>query len=163
MKLAIGILGMFLMVAEVGQAQTTANSSPTGKEALAAAQEISAHSYTIFGATSIQGAALRAQIQLMQPEILPLRVFFVPQWKYLDNARIFQLHVPTGYGSVMFTHLPSRTVFIDNDRYQGEEWLGYWLAHELGHLTTNSPKEADAEKAAREFRKRLEASRKTPR
>ena len=55
----------------------------------------------------------------------------------------------------MFTHLPSRTVFIDNDRYLGEEWLGYWMAHELGHLVTNSAKEEDAERAAHEFRKRL--------
>jgi hypothetical protein len=55
----------------------------------------------------------------------------------------------------MFTHLPSRTVFIDNDQYLGEQWLGYWMAHELGHLKTNSAKESDAERAAREFRKRL--------
>jgi hypothetical protein len=91
----------------------------------------------------------------MHPEVLPLRVLFVPHWKYLDNARIFHLHVPTGYGSLMFTHLPSRTVFIDNDRYQGEGWLGYWMAHELGHLKSNSPREGDAERAARGFRKRL--------
>ena len=55
----------------------------------------------------------------------------------------------------MFTHLPSRTVFVDNDRYQGAEWLGYWMAHELGHMNTNSVHEGDAERAAREFRKRL--------
>ena len=55
----------------------------------------------------------------------------------------------------MFTHLPSRTVFIDNERYLGEEWLGHWIAHEIGHLVTNSAKEEDAERAAREFRKRL--------
>jgi hypothetical protein len=74
--------------------------------------------------------------------------------KYVDNTRIFHLHVPTGYTSAMFTHLPSRTVFIDSDRYIDES-LGYWLAHELGHLVTNSAKEQDAEKAAHEFRKRL--------
>ena len=62
---------------------------------------------------------------------------------------------PTGYGSLIFTQLPSRTVFIDNDRHQGEEWLGYWMAHELGHMKTNSVHEGDAERAAREFRKRL--------
>jgi hypothetical protein len=55
----------------------------------------------------------------------------------------------------MFTHLPSRTVFIDNDLYQGEGWLGYWMAHELGHLKSNSPREGDAERAAHGFRKRL--------
>jgi len=73
----------------------------------------------------------------------------------VDNARIFRLHIPAGYGSVMFTHLPSRTIFIDNDRYQGEKWLGYWMAHELGHLKANSAKESDAEKAAHELRRRL--------
>jgi Zn-dependent peptidase ImmA (M78 family) len=58
----------------------------------------------------------------------------------------------------MFTHLPSRIVFIDADRYIDES-LGYWLAHELGHLVTNSPKEQDAEKAAHEFRKRLKEAK----
>ncbi|HKW35553.1 MAG TPA: hypothetical protein VJN92_21265 [Candidatus Acidoferrum sp.] len=95
----------------------------------------------------------------MHPEVLPRRVFSVPHWKYLDAARIFQLHVPTGYASWMFTHLPSRTVFIDNDRYLGEDWLGHWIAHELGHLVKNSPKEEDAEKAAHEFRRRLKDPR----
>jgi hypothetical protein len=54
----------------------------------------------------------------------------------------------------MFTHLPSRTVFIDADRYTDES-LCYWLAHELGHLAASSPREDDAEKAAHEYRKRL--------
>jgi Zn-dependent peptidase ImmA (M78 family) len=89
-------------------------------------------------------------------------VVFVPHWKYVDNTRVFRLHVPTGYTSALFTHLPSRTIFIDADRYF-DETLGYWLAHELGHLVTNSAKEQDAENAAREFRKRLEGSRKTRR
>jgi hypothetical protein len=70
----------------------------------------------------------------MQPEVLPLRVIFVSHWKYLDNARILRLHVHTGYTSFMFTHLPTRTMFIDNDRYQGEQFLGYWMAHELGEI-----------------------------
>lgn len=59
----------------------------------------------------------------------------------------------------MFTHLASRTVFIDNDRYMGEEWLGHWIAHELGHVAKNSPKEEDAERAEREFRMRLKDTR----
>jgi hypothetical protein len=125
------------------------------QKTLAPIPEAGTESYTVFGATPSQEAALRAQIRLMHPEVLPLRVLFVPHWKYLDNARIFHLHVPTGYGSLMFTHLPSRTVFIDNDLYQGEGWLGYWMAHELGHLKSNSPREGDAERAAHGFRKRL--------
>lgn len=75
----------------------------------------------------------------------------------MDDARMFRLHVPRGYGSLMFTHLPSRTVFIDNERYMGEEWLGYWMAHELGHLATDSVKGADAERAAAKYRKRLKS------
>jgi len=60
----------------------------------------------------------------------------------------------------MFTHLPSRTVYVDADLCGGEGWLGYWVAHELGHLATNSTKEEDAEKAAREFRRRLKDARR---
>ena len=153
MKLGIGILTMFLVLAEFGDAQTNGNSSDTGT--LASVPEAATENYAVFGATSSQEAALRTQIRLMHPEVPPLRVFFVPHWKYLDNARIFRLHLPAGYGSLMFTHLPSRTVYVDNDRYQGEEWLGHWIAHELGHLATNSAKEEDAERAAREFRRRF--------
>jgi len=67
--------------------------------------------------------------------------------------------VPTGYTSAMFTHLPSRTTFVDSDRHMGEEWLGHWMAHELGHLAKNSAREDDAEKAAHEYRKRLKQAR----
>jgi hypothetical protein len=161
MKLATGILWMLLVFADFGEAQSKSSPGPGNTEALAPLPEAAAESYAVFGATLEQEAILRSQIRIMNPEIEPLRIFFLPHWKYLDAARTFRLHVPTGYGSLMFTHLPSRTVFIDNDRYQGEEWLGYWTAHELGHLKTNSSKEADAEHAAREFRKRLEDNRKT--
>jgi hypothetical protein len=161
MKFAIGAFLMLFVFAEFGGAQTNGSSSNTGT--LAPVPEVSTESYTVFGATPSQETALRAQIRVMHPEVLPLRVFFVPHWKYLDNARIFHLHVPTGYGSLMFTHLPSRTVFIDSDRYAGEEWLGHWIAHELGHLATNSAKEGDAERTAHEFRKRLkDASNQDP-
>ena len=155
MKLAMGILGMFLLFPQFGDAQAKDNSVVTNSRENAPVVDGPLGSYTVFGATLSQEAALRAQIRTMHPEVLPLRVFFVPHWKYLDNARVFLLHVPTGYASLMFTHLPSRTVFIDNDRYMGEDWLGHWIAHELGHLAKNSPKEEDAEKAAHEFRKRL--------
>lgn len=121
--------------------------------------ERSADGYTVFNATPTQEAVLRAQIRLMHPNVLPLRVFFVPHWKYLAAARDFHLHVPTAYGSLMFTHLPSKTIFIDNDRYMGEDWLGYWIAHELGHLAKNNAREDDAEKAAHEYRKRLKQAR----
>jgi Zn-dependent peptidase ImmA (M78 family) len=42
-----------------------------------------------------------------------------------------------------------------------DESLGYWLAHELGHLAAHSAGESDADKAARELRMRLKNKRKT--
>lgn len=111
--------------------------------------------YSVIGATPEQEFGLRKAIEAMNPKVLPFRVVFVAHWKYLDDARILRLHVPTGYMSQMFTHLPTRTVYIDTARYRDEDWLGYWMAHELGHLATNSVREDDAEKVAREFRKRL--------
>lgn len=153
MQLAIVTLVMFLTFSEFTKAQT--NGGSIKAQTNTPIPEADTESYMVLGATPLQEKALRAQIRLMHPEILPLRVLFLPHWKYLNNARIFGLHVPKGYGSVMFTHLPSRTVFIDNDRYLGEKWLGYWIAHELGHLNTNSVNEGDAERAGRDFRKRL--------
>src|SRR2546430_6369441 len=47
------------------------------------------------------------------------------------------------------------SVFIDRDRYVNDDSLGYWVAHELGHLAANSATESAADKAAREYRKRL--------
>jgi len=148
---------LILLSSQVGLAQTK---SPNSAGVEQASSELPSASYAVLGATPEQEAILRSQIQIMHPAVAPLRVFFVPHWKYLDAARAFHLHVPAGYGSLMFTHLPSRTVFIDSDRYDGEKWLGYWIAHELGHLKLNSAKEGDAEKAAREFRNLLANSRK---
>jgi hypothetical protein len=51
----------------------------------------------------------------------------------------------------MFTHLSSRTVFIDNDRYAGEDWLGYWIAHELGHLARTAPRKMTPKKQPASF------------
>jgi hypothetical protein len=157
MKLRLWTVLLLLGFAQLGWGQTNGNSKLVGAEATA--PEHSASGYAVIGATPSQELSVRGQIRVMQPSVLPLRILFVPHWKYLDTARVFQLHVPTGYTSAMFTHLPSRTTFIDSDRYQGENWLGYWMAHELGHLASNSTKEEDAEKAAREYRKRLKEAR----
>jgi hypothetical protein len=127
-------------------------------EMILAGQEKSTGSgedYSVIGATPDQESGLRKAIETMNPRVLPSRVVFVPHWKYLDDARILRLHVPSGYMSHMFTHLPTRTVYIDTARYRADDWLGYWMAHELGHLATNSAREEDAERVAREFRKRL--------
>jgi hypothetical protein len=162
MKVVAGTVLFFLGFVQIcgGQTKGSTNVAGTGDSEMAPAVQTS--SYVVFGATAQQEALVRSRIQTMQPAVLPLRVVFVPHWKYVDNTRVFRLHVPTGYTSALFTHLPSRTIFIDADRYF-DETLGYWLAHELGHLVTNSAKEQDAENAAREFRKRLEGSRKTRR
>jgi hypothetical protein len=148
--IALVLLGF----AELGQGQSSGKPNPVTTEETAV--KSSANSYFVAGATPKQEALLRAQIEVMHPDLLPSRIIFEPHWKYLDTTKSFQLHVPTGYTSAMFTHLPTRTVFIDADRYQSDNLLGYWMAHELGHLATNSVKESDAEKGAHELRKRLE-------
>jgi hypothetical protein len=158
MKRWIFVALVLMGFSELGQGQSNGNSNPISTEETAA--NSSAKSYFVLGATAKQEALLRAQIEAMHPDILPLRVILVPHWKYVDTTKSFQLHVPAGYTSAMFSHLPSRTVFIDADRYQSDDSLGYWMAHELGHLSTNSVKETDAEKGARELRKRLEEWRK---
>ena len=103
---------------------------------------------------------LRAQIQVMQPAILPTRIIFVPHWQYIYATKMYHLHVPTGMASKMFTPLPSRSVYIDADLYGGNDWLGHWIAHELGHLERNNANENEAEKAAATYRRRLEHARK---
>jgi hypothetical protein len=153
MKHALGLVPLFLGLAQLSWGQTKDRTSVVSVGETAPA--FSTNTYAVLGATSQQEALVRSQIQTMQPAILPLRVVFVPHWKYVDNTRVFHLHVPTGYTSALFTHLPSRTVFVDADRYFDES-LGYWLAHELGHLVTNSADEHEADKATREFRRRLE-------
>jgi len=153
MKLRIWTTLFSLTVAQLASGQTSGNSKLINTEGTA--PETSATSYTVIGATPKQEALVRAQIQVMQPDVYPLRVLFVPHWKYMETARIFRLHVPAGYTSAMFTHLPSRSVFIDSDRYVSDDSLGYWVAHELGHLAANSTRESDADKAAGEYRKRL--------
>jgi hypothetical protein len=154
MKLRICIALVSLAVAQFCWGQTNGVPTTTIPENAA----LDPGTLAVIGATAEQEASLRSQIQIMHPEVLPLRVLFAPHWKYLDAARIFQLHVPKGFGSLMFTHVASRTVYIDNDRYMGTDWLGHWIAHELGHLASNSTKEGDAEKFAREYRKRLKQS-----
>jgi hypothetical protein len=68
--------------------------------------------------------------------------------------------VPAGYTIKLFTHLPSRSVFIDRDRYVSDDSLGYWVAHELGHLAAHSVSEGAADKTARDYRKRLRNARR---
>jgi hypothetical protein len=137
----------------------SANAGPAAGQAVMQIKFTIAPEMSCQGATPREEALLRHEIQVMHPEVLPLRVIFVPHWKYVATTRIYHLHVPTGYTSAMFTHLPSRTVFIDADRYVSDDSFGYWMAHELGHLVTNSVKEADAERAAAAYRKRLKAVR----
>ena len=156
MKPFVGAILFFLVFAQIASGQTSGGSNLV--RGVETTPLPTVRSYVVLGATPQQEALVRSQIQTMQTAVLPLRVVFVPHWKYVDNTRVFHLHVPTGYTSALFTHLPSRTVFIDADRYLNEP-LGYWLAHELGHLVTNSAKEDDADRAAKEFRSRLKDSR----
>lgn len=116
--------------------------------------------YIVLGATPKQEAVLRNQIFVMQPEVLPRRVIFAPHWKYLDDCRLFHVRNRAGSGFMyaMFTHLPSLTVFIDNDKYGNDRALGFWIAHELGHMKTNNADEDAAEMAAKVLRQRLNES-----
>ena len=144
--------------------RTAAVRAPSCKASanLEANAPVSGGGLVVIGATPAQEALLRAQVRVMDPDVLPSRIVFVPHWKYLDDTRVMHVpRLPTGYSSAMFTHLPSRTVFIDTGRYIDGGWLGYWMAHELGHLATNSVSEEDAEKAAKRFRKRLETAART--
>ena len=158
MRLRIWTTLFLATIAQVAWGQTSTN--PKLVNAEATSPEPSVNNYTVLGATSEQEALVRAQIRIMQPDVYPLRVLFVPHWKYVDTARTFRLHVPAGYTSAMFTHLPSRSVFIDSDRYVSDNSLGFWIAHELGHLAANSVNESAAVKAAHEYRKRLKNARK---
>ena len=158
MKRVIWTALFVLGFAQFGWGQTNGNPILLVTDATAAGT--ATNSYTVQGATAQQETLIRAQIRLMRPEVLPLRIVFVPHWKYVVTAKTFFLHVPAGYTSAMFSHLPSRTVFIDSDRYVSDDSLGYWIAHELGHLATNSASESDADRAARELRKRLKEARK---
>jgi hypothetical protein len=158
MKLRIWTSLLLFGIVLSGWGQTS-QSSRLGSEK-SSPSDPSTNDYAVLGAAAHEEALVRAQVSVMQPDVLPLRIIFVPHWKYLDATRIFHLHVPAGYTSTMFTHLPSRTVFIDSDRYVSGDSLGYQLAHELGHLAANSSSESDADKAARKLRKRLKDARK---
>lgn len=151
-----GILpGLLCLALAAGGWGQTSGKSELGTDWVEAAGKTSATAYTIHGATPRQEALLRAQIQIMQPDIFPRRVIFVPHWQYIYAAKMYHLHVPTGMASRMFTHFASRSVFIDIDHYGDDDSLGYWMAHELGHLAANSADENDAEKAAKPYRRRL--------
>jgi hypothetical protein len=113
--------------------------------------------YSVQGASRERERLLRTQIQVMQPAVFPYRIIFVPHWQYIYATKMYHLHVPTGMTSKMFTHLASRSIYIDGDLYDGEDWLGYWMAHELGHLERNNADEKEAEKAAAQYRRRLKA------
>jgi hypothetical protein len=158
MKLAIVTALLLLAFPPSGWGQANETSKPASREEIAGA--LSQKDYSVIGATPGQEALIRAQIQVMRPEVLPTRIVFVPHWNYINTAKTFNLHVPAGLTSAMFTHLPSRTTFIDTDRYISDDSLGYWMAHELGHLATNSAKESDADKAAGPLRARLKESAK---
>jgi hypothetical protein len=157
MKLGIWSVVLWFGVVAIGQGQQIEGS---GLLTVNGATSSESFAYTVQGATPERERLLRTQIQVMQPTVLPHRIIFVPHWQYIYSTKMYHLHVPTGMTSKMFTHLPSRSIFVDEDRYLGEDWLGHWMAHELGHLSTNSAREEDAERAAREYRMRLKDARK---
>jgi hypothetical protein len=153
MKLAIWSVVLCLGAVVAGQGQQAGGSSLLAVNAPLSSESTA---YTVQGTTPERERLLRAQIQAMQPAVLPYRIIFVPHWQYLYATKVCHLHVPTGMTSKMFTQLASRSVYIDADLYQSDDWLGHWMAHELGHLERNNADENQAEKAAAKYRSRLE-------
>src|SRR5260370_17507534 len=107
MRLRMSTVRLLLGFAQFSWGQTKGNSKWVSAEATAS--EASANSYTVLGATPKQEALVRAQIRVMQPDVYPLRVLFVPHWKYIDTARPFRLHGPAGFTTPIFTPLPTPT------------------------------------------------------
>lgn len=154
MKLTIWSVVLYLGLAAIGNAQQLEQAErPTSSTAPSYVRP----AYTIQGTTPERERVLRAQIAAMQPAVLPYRILFVPHWQYVYATKIYRLRVPPGMTSKMFTNLPSRSVYIDADLYEGDDWLGHWMAHELGHLEKNSADENVAEKAAAQYRRRLKS------
>jgi hypothetical protein len=94
MSLRIWTILFLVTMAQVSWGQTSTN--PKLVNAEATLPEPTVNSYTVLGATSEQETLVRAQIRIMQPDVYPLRVLFVPHWKYVDTAKTFRLHVPAG-------------------------------------------------------------------
>ncbi len=92
MRLRIWTTLFLVTSAQFAWGQTSGSAKLASAEA--AAPEPSANSYAVLGATPEQEALVRAQIRVMQPDVYPLRVLFVPHWKYIEAARTFHLHVP---------------------------------------------------------------------
>ena len=157
MKLTIWSITFWLMVAAIAKGQQISASGVLGVDQASSIQRLA---YTVQGTTPEREQLLRTELQVMQPAVLPNRIVFVPHWQYIYATRMYHLHIPTGMTCRMFTHLPSRSVYIDNDFYDGTDWLGHWLAHELGHLERNNADENQAEKSAARYRKRLEHTQK---
>jgi hypothetical protein len=153
MKLTIWSVAFWLMVAARGEGQQI---EVSGSLTHIQASSVEGLTYTVQGAAPEREHLLRLQIQIMQPAVLPHRILFVPHWQYIYATRMYHLHVPTGMTSKMFTHLPSRSVYIDADLYGGDDWMGHWMAHELGHLEKNNANENEAEKSVATYRRRLE-------
>ncbi len=148
-------LVLWLGVATVAQGQKFVGSESLAVNDANAPESVA---YTVQGTTLAAERVIRTQIQIMEPVVVPYRIIFVPHWQYVYATEMLHLHVPTGMSSKIFTHLPSRSVYIDMDRCGGDEWLGHNLAHELGHLETQSVDENDAERAASKYRKRLKSA-----
>lgn len=157
MKLTIWSIAFWLMVAAIAKGQQIGASGLLGVDQASSIQRLA---YTVQGTTPEREQLLRTQLQVMQPVVLPNRIVFVPHWQYIYATRMYHLHIPTGMTCRMFTHLPTRSVYIDNDFYDGADWLGHWLAHELGHLERNNADENQAEKSAATYRNRLEHTQK---
>ena len=150
--ISLAMVAYSLVTVASGQKQEGGNLTSVG---VIAASLSEGAMFTVQGTSPERERLVRSQIRVMRPAVLPARVIFVPHWQYIYATRVYHLRVPKGMTSKMFTHLVSRSVYIDADCYLGDEWLGHWMAHELGHLEANNADESQAEKAAGKYRRRL--------
>jgi len=122
MRLRIWTALFLATIAQVAWGQTSTN--PKLVNAEVTSPEPSVNSYTVLGATSEQEALVRAQMRIMQPDVYPLRVLFVPHWKYVDTGRTFRSICRWIYQRYVHATYPAEACFIDSDRYVSDDSLG---------------------------------------
>ncbi len=88
MKLSVGTVLFFLAFAQFSWGQTNGVPTPTAAENAA----LDPGALVVIGATPEQEASLRSQIQIMHPEVLPLRVL---------SSRTGSTWMPPGHFSFM--------------------------------------------------------------
>jgi hypothetical protein len=88
MKFRIWTTLFLVTIAQVAWGQTSTN--PKLVKAEATSPEASVNSYTVLGATPEQETLVRAQIRIMQPDVYPQRVLFVPHLSVVVEGNFYR-------------------------------------------------------------------------